>query len=106
MCASEVSDIENSIWRAYRDAGVQVFGVASDDPPDVARAYAEALGLSFPILLDEGGAVHREYAMFSAFSTAAYPQDWIIGTDGRVVYANNAFEPDVIRAVLDRELAE
>lgn len=82
-----------------------VYGIAADDEAPIARDFAEALGLTFPILMDTGGTVHSEYSMFSAFSTAAFPQDWVIGTDGRIVYGNNTFEPDEMRAVIERELA-
>lgn len=78
-----------------------MWGVASADPPRDLHDYADTLGLTFPILLDEGGVVHADYAMASAFPSAAYPQDWVIGPDGRIAYANNAFEPDEIRLVLD-----
>ena len=88
------------------DEGVEVWGIASDDHPDDLRSYVDALGLSFPILPDEGGLVHRDYAMASAFPTAAYPQDWIVGPDGRIAYANNAFAPDEMRTVLDLLLDE
>ncbi len=83
-----------------------VYGIASDDDPHILAAFAEALGLTYPILIDEGGLVHSEYSMSSAFSTAAYPQDWVVGTDGRIVYANNIFEPDEMAAVIERELSE
>lgn len=78
-----------------------MWGIASDDDPEDLRRYADALGLSFPILLDEAGMVHNQYAIASAFPSAAYPQDWIVGPDGRIAYSNNAFEPDEIRLVLD-----
>ncbi len=82
-----------------------VYGVASDDESHTLEAFRDALGLTFPILVDADGAVHAQYAMEQAFSTALYPQDWIVGSDGQIVYSNNAFEPDEMRAVLDRELA-
>ena len=81
-----------------------VYGVASDDSPEALAAFKERLGLSFPILVDTDGEVHAAYSMALAFSSAAYPQDWIVGTDGRVAYANPAFEPDEMRAVIEREL--
>ena len=81
-----------------------VYGIASDDEPEEAQTFVEALGLTYPILIDEGGVVHSEYSMLSAFSTAAFPQDWVVGTDGRIVYANNTFEPDEMRAIIEREL--
>jgi peroxiredoxin len=81
-----------------------VYGIAPEDDAGTVRTFKEALGLTFPILMDEGGVVHRDYAMTTAFMTTAFPQDWVVGTDGRIVYANNAFEPDEMRIVIEREL--
>ncbi len=83
-----------------------VWGIASQEPDDRVRAFAAALGLSFPILLDRDGSVNRQYAQEMAFPSAAYPQDWVIGRDGVVVYAHNSFELDAIRAAVDGALAE
>jgi len=94
------------VWQAYRDQGVVVWGIASEDSEENVIPYVEYLGLSFPILMDPGGVVHQGYAQEFAFPTAAYPQDWVIGTDGLVVYANNRFElGDVIGAV-EQELSD
>ena len=81
-----------------------VWGIGSDDPLDALTSFANALGLTYPILHDRDGSVHTDYSMTSAFPTAAYPQDWIVGADGRIVYANNAYEPSEIRAVIEREI--
>jgi peroxiredoxin len=70
----------------------------------VVSRYVDALGLSFPILLDEDGSINQAYAQQMAFPTAAYPQDWVIGTDGVVVYANNRFELTELVTAIEREL--
>jgi hypothetical protein len=57
-----------------------------------------------PILWDEGGEVHSRYAQEAAFDGANYPQNWIIGSDGRIAYVANIYDPEAIRAVLDAEL--
>jgi hypothetical protein len=41
-----------------------------------------------------------------AFPSAAFPQDWIVGPDGRIIYENNGFEPDEMRYVLEQALKE
>ena len=93
------------IWEAYGDEGVRVWGIANREAAETVRGYTEALGLTYPILLDEDGVVQMSYMMQAAFDTAAYPQDWVIGTDGRVAYVNNGYEPDEIAAVVEQELA-
>lgn len=105
MCPSEVSDIDDNVWARYRDAGVVVWAIASDDPEDAVRAFADALALELPLLLDEGGAVKASYPQTMAFPTAAFPQLWVVGTDGRVAYVANEYEAGELTAVLEAELA-
>jgi hypothetical protein len=56
--------------------------------------------------MDTDGTVVETYSQAMAFPTAAYPQDWIVGTDGTVVYVNNEFELDAMVAVIESELGE
>jgi len=81
-----------------------VWGIASRENIDQVRSYTSALGLTFPILMDEDGSVNLTYAQQMAFPTAAYPQDWVIGADGVVVYANNRFELEELTTAVEREL--
>lgn len=105
-CSAEVSDIEHTIWQAYEDRGVRVWGIASGEHEDTVRNYTERLGVTYPILIDRDGRVFNQFQLRMAFATGAYPQDWVVGTDGVLVYANNRWEPDAMMGVLDRELAE
>jgi peroxiredoxin len=64
------------------------------------------MGLTFPVLHDPTGQVHEDYAQQHAFAQTIYPQDWIVGVDGTIVYVNNAYEVDAMRAILDDQLAQ
>ena len=81
-----------------------VWGIATHEPEDTVRRYTEELGLTFPILLDVDGSVHTQYDQQFPFPTGAYPQDWVVGTDGVILYVNNTFEVDEILAVIEGEL--
>jgi peroxiredoxin len=81
-----------------------VVGIASQEQAGTVRSYVEQLGLSYPILLDSDGSVNRAYAQVMAFPTAAYPQDWVISTEGVVVYANNRFELAELTAAVEGQL--
>ena len=85
---------------------MRVWGIASEDNRETLLNFANTFGLSFPILEDPGGSVHAQYEMNQAFPTAAYPQDWIIGPDGTILYVNNGFEPDEMRFVIERSLQD
>jgi peroxiredoxin len=104
QCASHTSNIDSQLYQAYKAQGVQVWGIVSREPRETAISYAEHFGLSFPILLDGDGRVFDDYNLGMPFPTGAYPQDWIVGTDGTIVYANNTFSPDAMINVLDQQL--
>lgn len=104
MCASEVSDIEHSLWQEYQDDGLEVWGIASQEPADTVERYVDNLGLTFPILLDEDGSLIETYRQVAAFPSTAYPQDWLVGTDGIIIYVNNSFELDAIVSAVENEL--
>ena len=105
MCASEVSDIDTSIWQIYEDAGVVVWGIGPDDELANLTSYSQQLGLTFPVLYDpEGLEAHAKYVIDSKTTNSVYPQDWIIGADGRVKYVNTIYDPVELMAVLDAEL--
>ncbi len=61
------------------------------------------MDLNLPVLLDDGGA-SSQYPLHSAFPSAAYPKDFIVGVDGTVIYVNNRYEFDSMAAALDQEL--
>ena len=81
-----------------------VWGIASREQSGVVESYVDSLGLTFPILLDEDGAVSDLYPIEFAFPTAAYPRDWIVGSDGVVVYVSNELELSAMQAVIEGEL--
>lgn len=89
----------------YSDQGVVVWGLTSTEPADKVAAFADALGLTFPILLDETGEVGRLYDQTFAFPTGAFPKDYVIGVDGRILYANNEPDVEAIEAVVVEALA-
>jgi peroxiredoxin len=92
------------VWQRYRDQGVVVWGIASRESEPTVQRYVDHLGLTYPILLDRDGRVNEQSAMEMAFPSAAYPQDWVIGADGTVVYASNEFHLDAIQTAVESEL--
>lgn len=83
-----------------------VWGIGAEDPLEALVAFEAQMGLSFPILFDEGGSVHAQYDVGPAATNTIYPQDWIIGVDGEVVYVSNSYDPVEMIAILEAELAK
>ena len=63
------------------------------------------MDLNLPVLVDDG-TVSRQYPLQTAFPSAAYPRQFVVGVDGKVVYVNNRYEADSLSAVLDAELGK
>jgi len=59
-CRAEARDF-GDFARRYRDRGVTVVGVNIREDGDTVRAFAEAHGLDYPLLLDADGAAGRLY---------------------------------------------
>lgn len=64
------------------------------------------MGVTFPVLFDQGGTVQSQYGRLRHSFGTVYPQDWIVGIDGTVVYVNPGYEPDEMVATIEAELAK
>lgn len=73
------------------------------DSHDTLADFAEWLGLTYTILVDDGS-ISSDYATEMAFPSAAFPQDWVIDRDGTFVYGNNHYELDEIISAIERSL--
>ena len=78
-CRSEMPAIE-SIYQRYKDSGVVVIGLnlSSQDSESDAWAFAQELGLTFPIALDRDGSVRDRYQLLGLPSTYFIDQSGII----------------------------
>ena len=83
---------------------MQVYGIATAESEYTVEQFKEYTGATYPFLLDTDGSVLNAYSQQTAFWSAAYPQDWIIGADFKVAYVNNGYEPDEMIAVIEEQL--
>jgi cytochrome c biogenesis protein CcmG, thiol:disulfide interchange protein DsbE len=80
-CRAEMPALQQ-VYAANRARGLEVLAVNStvqDRVPD-ARAFAQSLGLTFPILLDADGAVGRRYLLRALPSTFFVDRKGVIRT--------------------------
>lgn len=92
------------VYDDVRDQGVSFLGVNVKDGDQLARAFVEAQGLTFPSIFDPRGEVSLT---FRDYPPAAIPSTILLDRDGRVaaVYVG-AVSQDTLRAVIDALLAE
>ena len=65
-------------------ADTQVLGVSMDSPFS-NKAWAEKIGVTFPLLSDWGGDVTKEYGLYNPKYKAARRVNYLIDKDGKVV---------------------
>lgn len=76
-CRSEMPHFEK-VHRAYQDRGVVFVGAAVEDDLLSARSFASALGITYPLGLDEGGAIARDYQLVGLPSTMFISRDGML----------------------------
>jgi peroxiredoxin len=65
-------------------ADTQVLGVSMDSP-FANKAFADQIGVTFPLLSDWGGETTRDYGLFVDKYKAARRVNFLIGKDGKIV---------------------
>ena len=98
--------MENSMWQKYKDQGVVVWGIGAQDGYETLKLFTAQMGLSYPILYDENAKVKANYNPGKKATNSVYPQDWIVGVDGTIVYVNTAYEPDEMAQIIETELSK
>lgn len=63
-------------YERYRSDGFQVLAVNYAEPRDEVESFAAELDLSFPLLLDPGGAIQRRYGV------RGYPSSYVVDRRG------------------------
>ena len=65
-------------------ANTQVLGVSMDSP-FANKAFADSIGVTFPLLSDWGGEATRKYGVYMDKYKAARRVNFLIGKDGRIL---------------------
>jgi len=93
------------VHERYRERGVTVVAVSIDGPRNWARVrpFAARLGLTFPVVIDEDGALARRFRVQSV------PMSVLLAPGGRVVRVHSGSHPaeeESLGAALDALLAD
>lgn len=95
-CTPEMRAIE-PIYRRHRGEGLVVLAVNVRQDRKTAKVFAEKLGISYDVLLDESGDVARKYGV------TGLPITFFIGRDGRL---HNRILGESTPEVFDRVVKE
>ena len=99
-CYEEAPVLEKN-WRAYRERGVVVLGVAIQDKREAIEKFVKDFGLTFPNAQDVTGAVSVDYGVYGV------PETFFLDRHGRIrVKHVSAVTDTVFRDTVERLLAE
>jgi peroxiredoxin (alkyl hydroperoxide reductase subunit C) len=82
----------------------QVLGVSMDSP-FANKAFADQIGVTFPLVSDWGGEVTRQYGLYVDKYKAARRVNFLIGKDGKILEEqvdSEAIDPTKIVAACER----
>lgn len=76
-CRAEIPDIEGA-YRARKDDGLVVLGVDVEESREAVAPFVEAMGMTYPVLLDESGQVLKMYRAIGLPMSLILDQDGVI----------------------------
>ena len=92
-CQKELASVQQTLWPKYKDNNKFVMLVIGREHSDKELAtYNEKKGFNFPLYPD------KSRAIFGAFAKSLIPRSYLIGKDGKVIYAGKGYT--------DKEFAE
>ena len=103
-CTKECTSFKNE-GAKMRDYDVAYF-TASNDPTDKNKAFAEKLGVDYPILSDVDSSVSQKYGVFNPERKAAQRWTFYIGADGKILYIDKTVKTDTHGADVATKLGE
>ena len=88
-CKSAVAQVEefSKLYKKYREEGLIMFAIATDDEKSVAKVkpYIKSNQFEFPVLYDTDGDVARSYYAFDV------PFSVVINKSCRIVYSHRGY---------------
>ncbi len=94
-CRQEMPVLER-IQSRYEPMGFTVLGVNVDTDEAKARKVAERAGVSFPLLLDRGQTVSKQY------DVSSMPYTVLVDRDGSIRYIHHGYKPGDENHYIDR----
>jgi len=89
VCRKEMPHIESDIWQKYRrHPGFALVGVDYKESPEVTQQFADDIGVTYPLTLDESGAKFHLYADREAGVT----RNIIIDREGAIVFLTRLYD--------------
>ena len=94
-CVEEAPVIQTELWEKYKDRNFQVFSIGVGESLDNAELWVGLYLITHLVVIDEG-------SVFDSYSPASvFPQNSIIGSDGRLIYSEIAFDLETLDEIIN-----
>ena len=97
-CVHEIPSM-NRLAAAYDEDEFAIVSINFREDPEHILQFMREVDVDFPVLMDEDGAVSRDWGVF------AFPSSFILDSEGKIRYSVNTaieWDTDAVRAVIDR----
>lgn len=88
VCTAEVCSFRDSA-QEFEQFGAALFGI-SPDGENLARKFAGRYKLPYPLLIDEGGEVRKQYGVPKLLGVIPGRSTYVIGTDHKILQVTHA----------------
>lgn len=86
-CQAEMPHLQKGVAEAFADnPDLAVISLAREEGNDVVAPYAQRLGLTFPMAGD------TDRSIYDLFAKGYIPRNYLIGRDGKIIYASVGYE--------------
>ena len=90
VCRQEMPHLEAEVWQPFRDRNFTLLGVDLDEPQDKVTAFANQMGVSYPMCPDDNGTVFYSIAAPKSGVT----RNVVVDADGRIAMLTRLFDED------------
>ena len=94
-CVDEAPNIQTELWEKYKDRNFQVLSIGVGESLDNAALWVGLFLITHLVVIDEG-------SVFDSYSPASiFPHNSIIGSDGRLLYSEIAFDLETLDEIIE-----
>jgi hypothetical protein len=88
------------MYAQLKDRGLELIAVNSGDSREVINKYVAEGKFSFLIGMDNEG--NKDYGTAGKYGVQAYPTNYVLDSNGKVVFRSVGFNPNGMKAALDK----
>lgn len=95
VCRQEMPHLEREVWQPNKEADFTLIGVDLDEPAEKVAAFAQQMGITYPIAPDPEGRLFYQIAGPKSGVT----RNVVVDGEGNIVFLTRLFEADEFEAM-------